>query len=218
MTYSLQNCLHKCSRLFQCCDKKILGLLHLDPGRLAPLWSCSPVCRLGAIQRQSRILHVLPRLHSEPNLRVQGRAKGLHKLGCDLVIHRQSPVTNLLLHCGVLAQRNSERLLEPDRLCALVRSSRQGVGQGLGWRSLLALLQSSGLSGSLLSGGKRDGLDLVRDGAAKLAEGLLQLGRVVVGRGRVGAGDAEEVGVGVAKGVDTLNDEFIFRKEKKMRA
>lgn len=148
---------------------------------------------LNGIQGESRLLDVLAGAGSEVNVSVQGGVPASEETALDLGVLGESGLSDTLHGEGVLLEGSGQGILAStgvvlvQDLATGQTSTGNGMAEGLGLR----LSGRGGYQGCLGFGGRcgtGEQLDLLADGAAEVLEGLLDVGRVIVGLvGVVGA-------------------------------
>lgn len=145
---------------------------------------------LGGVQRQARLLDALARAGRKHDVGVEGRVPAGQEPALDLRILGQAGLADALFGQGELLEGRGQgvvagaAVLLVEELAASQGSAGNGVGEGLG----LGLRRGRGRQGGLGLGGGRGGreeLDLFADGSAEVAEGLFDVGWVVVGFGSI---------------------------------
>jgi hypothetical protein len=196
MTYVL----HNTNSLLRLADKLILSLLNLRSRLLAQviLHAVFPasltrkrkrttlgisLCR---IEAQPRILNRLASASRKLDVRVQRCAPARQEAALDLGVLRQSRLADLLAGDGVLLETSCQRILAGRGLLRgeHVRGVDGGAGNGMAERLGLRLRRGGSSEGGLGfggGGGRREKVDLLRNGAAEIVEGLADVGWIVVG-------------------------------------
>ena len=142
--------------------------------------------RLDGVQVEAGLLDVLARASGKDQVRVQGRVPPGQEAALDLGVLGQAGLTHTLLRKGVLLESRGERVLAGARVLLVegLAAGQAGAGdrvvEGLGLRlgARRGREGSLGLSGA---GSRREESHLLADGATKVLEGLLDVGRIVVG-------------------------------------
>ena len=207
--------LHHPNRLLRLRDKLVLRPLNLLLGLIAQLMviersSLLPSAKLpgspldaglDGIERQPRLLHTLAGARGEREVGVERGIPPGQEAALDLGVLRETSLADALLRQGVLLEGRGQRVLAGaavllvQRLAARQAGAGEGVRKGLGLRLGRGRGRQRGL-GLGGRGGGREEVDLLADGAAEVGEGLLDVGRVVVGLvGVLGAEGAERVSV-----------------------
>lgn len=145
---------------------------------------------LGGVQVESRVFHCLAGTCGEHDVGVECSTPASEELALDLGILCQPSLSDLFAGNGKLLERSGERVLASTGVLSLqsVRAVHCGAGnsvaEGLGLR---LCGRGCGKSSLCFGGGGCGGeeLDLLADGAAKVVEGLADVGRVVVSFVRV---------------------------------
>jgi hypothetical protein len=219
--------LHNADRLLGLSDKLVLSCLNLGPrflaqvvfgnvlaGGLAGQCECGALCaRLGGVQAQPRVLDVLAGTRGELDVGVQRRTPAGQEAALDLGVLCQARLADLLAGNGVLLERGGERVFAGA--CLLrgehLRGVEGGAGHGMAERLGLGLCGGRRDEGSLGFGGRGgvgEEVDLLRDGAAEVGDGLADVGWVVVGFVGVlrAAGTVLEGGAGARGRRDSVRD------------
>lgn len=196
--------LHDANSLLGLGDKVILGLLNLllrlraqllllvslSLGRAGDLPGRALDAGLDGIEGQARLLDVLARAGGELEVGVEGRVPPGQEAALDLGVLGQAGLAHPLHRERVLLQRRGQRVLPGARVLLVQGLAARQAGAGDRVRERLGLRlrgRGRGQGGLGLGGGCGGGEkgDLLADGSAQVLEGLLDIGRVVVGLVRV---------------------------------
>ena len=193
--------LHNADGLFSRRDELVLSLLDLllslgaqllrgvrvvvarGPGQLPGV---APGAGLDRIEGETSLLDVLARAGREHQVGVQGGVPASQKPALDLGILGEAGLANTLAGQGILLQGGRERILARagvllvQKLRAGQTRARQGVVKRLGLR-LSGWGCDQGSLGFGGGSGAGEKVHLLANGAAEILEGLLDIGRIVVG-------------------------------------
>lgn len=141
---------------------------------------------LDRVEGEAGLLDVLARARREHQVRVERRVPAGEEPALDLGVLREAGLADALASQGVLLQRRRERVLARPRvllvqeLRARQARARERVVERLGLR-LGRRRRDQGRLGLGGRRGVRQEVHLLADGAAEVLEGLLDVGRVIVG-------------------------------------
>lgn len=192
--------LHDANSLLGLSNKLIFSLFNLRPRFFAQLLLGQVLasslagqgeCRalgtsFGRIQAQSRVLDILASACRKLDVGVQRRTPAREEAALDLCVLRKTSLADLLGCDGVLLEGCGERVFARAGLlgCEHVRGVQGRAGDGMaeclglglcgGWRDEGGL----GFGGGC---GVGEEVDLLGDSAAKVSDGLADVGWVVVG-------------------------------------
>lgn len=192
--------LHDADGLLRLGDKVIFGLLNLllrlgaelcllvglRLGGGSHLPRVALDASLDGVEGQTGLLNILTRAGGELEVRVEGGVPPGQEAALDLGVLGQARLAHALHRQGIFLQGGSQRVLTGagvllvQRLAASQAGAGDRVGEGLGLR-LGGRGSSQGCLGLGGGCGRREERDLLANGAAEILEGLLDVGRVVVG-------------------------------------